>query len=68
MDIFRLTYMAFISTLTKVKIRFKNLTVTLHQIHMFCSLEKDIYNISCIIKNRYAKVRFICKIKLTINS
>ena len=68
MDIFRLTYVAIISTLTKVKIRFKNLTITLHQIHMLCSLEKDRYNLSGIIKNRYVKVRFKCKIKLTINS
>jgi hypothetical protein len=54
MDIFRLTYMAFISTLTKVKIRFRNLTVTIHQFHCFVALKKTYIKISCIIKNRYA--------------
>ena len=48
MDIFRLTYMTFISTLTKVKIRFRNLTVTIHQFHCFVALKKTyiIYHVS----------------------
>ena len=40
MDIFRLTYIAFKSTLTKVKIRIRNLTVTIHQFHGFIALKK----------------------------
>ena len=40
MDSFSLTYISFKSTLTNFKIRLKNLTVTLHQIHCSVALTK----------------------------
>ena len=66
MDIFRLTYMSFKSTLTKVKIRFRNLTVTIHQFHCLVALKKTyiIYHVSSKIEPQVHD----CKIKLTIHT